>query len=529
MRICFFYRKFDYFCTQNLKCEIKKQQNMKRIVIFSLALMPCLSVFAQVGHQDEQGGKPKNEAAGMFGEFKKKAKSQYEGFRQKANAEYAQFMEEAWKMYHVNEAEEIPFHPMPIEPLEHNAPVTNSRIDYDIVEEAPAEKELTDDSGQQSSRPEPMEPILPVFESDLSTQSLVLYGSLFPIHVEKPAEKVKNIKLKNLSERSVARMWRRLSCRYYDNVVAECLQQRENRNLCDWAYVQLTEKMANKYFSEGSNEAVVLQMYLLTQSGYQMRIARAEDKLTLLMGSDEKIYRYKYFVIEGIQFYILDRSMQNKSMDVYDRAFPGEKSLSLVMTQPEFSIVKTASRTLTAKHYPSLSVSVETNRNLMDFYDDYPLTSHWTYYANASMSNVVKESLYPAIQDAIEGKSELEAANIILDFVQTSLSYSRDQEQFGYERPLYPDEALYYPSCDCEDRSILFSCLVRELLGLDVVLLNYPSHITTAVRFSDEVKGDFLTIDDQKYVICEPTFTKGAPVGYSAEKLKTVKPKVIKL
>ena len=510
---------------------------MKRFVLIGLALLFMSAAMAQVeDHRKESTNTSQSDAKKLFEDFKEQAKEEYASFRQKANEEYAQFMEEVWQTFNVMEAEEIPWEPKPVTPLEDVAPVTNSKIEYDMAEEtgvlpsAELSKEgMIEKWGTaRASRPEPMEPIAPVFESDEAVQSLVLYGSSFPVRMEK-MEKEKRIKLRNVSEKSVARMWKKLSCKYYDNIVAECLQQRKERNLCDWAYVKLTEKMANKYFEPGSNESVVLRMYLLTQSGYQMRIARADDKLTRLIGSEEKIYRYKYFIMDGIQFYILDRTMQNKSMDVFNRAFPGEKSMSLAVTQPDFTLVRTARRNLTAKNYPELSVAVETNRNLLDFYDDYPLTSQWDYYSKASLSKQVKEILYPAIRKAIDGKSELEAVNIILDFVQTGLQYATDQEQFGYERPLYPDESIYYPFCDCEDRAILFSCLIRELVGLDVVLLNYPSHLSTAVRFNEDVEGDYLSIDDQKYVICEPTFTKGAPVGRCASKLKSVKPKVVKI
>jgi len=136
--------------------------------------------------------------------------------------------------------------------------------------------------------------------------------------------------------------------------------------------------------------------------------------------------------------------------------------------------------------------------------------------------------LYPVLQKAIEGKKEVEAVNMLLNFVQTGFGYSSDQDQFGYERPLYPDETFYYPYCDCEDRSILFSCLVRELVGLDVVLLSYPGHVTTAVHFNEPVKGDYLLVGDEKYVICEPTWP-GASVGLCADKFKEKKPIVMRL
>ena len=440
-------------------------------------------------------------------------------------------MEEAWKEYDVMAAETSPMRPKPSNVMEaENVPVSNSQILYEDDIEVRSSVENDSPSSNSLAQPEPMDPILPVFDADVFVQNLFLYGSTFPIRMGKKTETeitAKPIKLKNTSEKSVARMWKKLSCTYYDNIVAECLQQRRERNLCDWAYVKLTETMAAKQFGQGTNEAVLLQMYLLTQSGYQMRIGRVGEQLTLLMGSKEKIYRYKYFTLEGINYYILDKEMANKAMYVFDHAFPNEKALSLAMTQPKLSIDRSEKRTISSDRYPEMKVTVETNHNLIDFYNDYPQCAKWDYYSKASMSNVLKASLLPSMNKVIEGKSEVEAANMILNFVQTGFTYKTDENQFGYERPLYPDETFYYPYSDCEDRSILFSCLIHELLGLDVVLLNYPSHLATAVHFNEKVEGDYLSIDGKDYIICDPT-CRNAPVGYCHKNYKNLKPKVVR-
>lgn len=507
---------------------------MRHAIIIGISLLIALPVFSQV---DGGWNNAKRSAMSDYDEFKAQSQKEYNNFRRQANEEYARFMEEAWKAYDVKAAEVSPMRPKPIMALEaEDMPVTNTQILYeDDMEERSdlaTDAEMSGLEGfETSAQPEPFEPIMPIFDANTIVQNLSLYGSTFPVKVEKKSEKgkaVKPLKLKNTSEKSVARMWRKLSSTYYDNMVAECLQLRRERNLCDWAYVKLTETMAAKQFGEGTNEAVLLQMYLLVQSGYQMRIGRVVEQLTLLMGSKEKIYRYKYFTVDGINYYILDREMASKSMYVFDHAFPKEKALSLAVTQPKFSVDRSEKRTIASKRYPELTVTVETNQNLMDFYDDYPQCSKWEYYSKASMSNVLKASLLPTFRKAIEGKSEEEAANMILNFVQTGFSYKIDEDQFGYERPLYPDETFYYPYSDCEDRAILFSCLVRELLDLDVVLLNYPSHLATAVCFNEKVNGDYLSIDEKDYVICDPT-CRNAPVGYCHKNYRDKKPIIVRL
>ena len=116
----------------------------------------------------------------------------------------------------------------------------------------------------------------------------------------------------------------------------------------------------------------------------------------------------------------------------------------------------------------------------------------------------------------------------MLHFVQNAFEYQTDDVQFGVERPLFADEMLYYPYCDCEDRSIFYSILVRDLLGLDVVLLNYPRHLATAVRFVDEMDGDHIILSGKRYTICDPTYI-GANIGEAMPDCRNEKAVIVKI
>jgi hypothetical protein len=54
--------------------------------------------------------------------------------------------------------------------------------------------------------------------------------------------------------------------------------------------------------------------------------------------------------------------------------------------------------------------------------------------------------------------------------------------------------------------------LVRELMGLDVVLVRYPGHMATAVCFTEKVEGTTLQYKGKTYTISDPTYI-GADVG----------------
>lgn len=505
---------------------------MKRLTLTWLALFVAATLNAQVEDDFTKAEKEmKQNAFEEFQRFKEQAVQEFEDFRRQANEEYARFMQEAWKSFETQPAVEPPAKPKPPMPLVDNTtpdkpdPVIVNRpvVSPVRVPDPVLIPELSKPEDPKPERPKPMQPIKPSAVPVTAAQNVYLYGSPFAFHLEDEYE----LKLTDASEKSVSKMWTKLSEPRFDYLIAECLQQRDKGNLCDWAYIKLTQQVAEKQCGVGTNEAVVMQMYLLTQSGYQMRIGRDNsNNLALLIGSKEKIYRYKYFVLNDIKFYILDRKFNQRGLSIFDHAFPKEKSLSLALTQPKLQLDLSEDRIIASKRYPEATATVHTNRNLMAFYNDYPLSSMWHYYSKASLSDAVKESLYPVLRKAIEGKTELQAVNILLNFVQTGFQYKTDDEQFGYERPLYPDELFYYPYSDCEDRSILFSCLVRELVGLEVVLLDYPVHIATAVCFNEQVEGDYFMLNGKKFIISDPTYI-GASVGMCAPKYKTVSPKII--
>ena len=148
----------------------------------------------------------------------------------------------------------------------------------------------------------------------------------------------------------------------------------------------------------------------------------------------------------------------------------------------------------------------------------------WETYANTPLSDEVKSQLYPQLRKYILNYGQQAAVNVLLDWVQTSCKYTsrakRKTSTAKIDRPFYPEEMLYYLNGDSEDFAILFSRIVRDLMGLDVALVNYNakvdgktfSHMATAVCFTDDVEGEAVTIGEQRYVIADPAY-QGAPVG----------------
>lgn len=381
-------------------------------------------------------------------------------------------------------------------------------------------------------RPEPAaEPRLPVSSTPTSPlyrgesgRSKVMYGGL-AFYLNNSLNR--KCSLNGLNENAIADAYEALCNSDYKPLLADCAQIRKDLRLNDWGVFTLVRQVADTYCGT-ANESIVMQQFLLNEMGYKARMARKakEDKMMLFVATDCSIYAHPYITLNGQNYYNLSGNNEQCQFYMCQKDSPKAKnSVGMQLKEAPLFPGTVVSSTHQAKG-SAARVTVDVPKALMDFYKDYPQCDYSVYFnapVNAAMENRILSSLAPLVQ----GRNEADAANILINFVQTAFQYQTDGQQFGYEKPFFVEELFYYPYSDCEDRAMLFSYLVRKLLGLDVVLLDYPEHIATAVRFNGNVSGDYLMVNGRKYIVCDPTYI-GASIGMTMPRYKTVSAKVLK-
>ena len=464
----------------------------------------------------------------QYGEFNERVNQQYDDFRTRANRRYAAFLREKWVPLNMLPAFDMPeVPPLPIlDESDFTEPdVEPVEIPYRKVVTLPPPK----------PQPTPVEPVPEVADVDEDYLNFRFYGTACKVRV--PA--MPKASLGGIDEDHVANLWEGFSTLAYNNLLVDCIRLREELSLSDWAYFKMLGEVSKQYLGDG-NDALVLWAFLFTQTGYSLRIGRFGEHLYLLLASNDNL-ALPYYEIKGEKFYVLNvprdkiPSQMNTSVYSYD----GERKMDFLLRfQPQFAWSPSSPRRMASKTDPEVTVDVSVNKNLIDFYNTYPCAFskddpdgelRWAYYANASFSKEVKDVLYPVLRKAIAGKGQIEAANIIIHFMQTTLVYRYDNEIWGYDRAFFAEETLYYPYSDCEDRAILFSRLIRDLLHLDVVLLNLPGHLATAVAFDEPLRGGYYLIDGKRYYYCEPTCSSAVDVGWIPDQYINAKPIFIRL
>ena len=351
--------------------------------------------------------------------------------------------------------------------------------------------------------------------------------------------KDQTFRLEGTDEQNVAKGWRILSGDVYTDFVADCLQLRADLQLCDWAYLLMLNKIANEVLGEDTNESTLLTGYLFCQSGYRVRFGRANNnQLRLLYASQHFIYDKARYALGGISYYVFNEKESDKRMYIGDVTYEGEQSLSLYVPKPMMiDMQPSEERTIKSLRYPEVNIKLVSNKNLLSFYDTYPTSmlgesfmTRWAMYANTPMNPDVKAQIYPTLKKAIEGCTQQEAANKLLNMIQTGMKYEYDDDVWGGDRAFFAEESLFYPSCDCEDRSILLTRLVRDLLGLKCVLIYYPGHLACAIHFTEDVKGDYVNLNGERFIVADPTIIGiGSPVGTTMRGMDNAKATVILL
>lgn len=455
----------------------------------------------------------------QFRAFQREAEQQYSAFCDSANQRYADFMRQAWEIYHSE-----PSLPIPDEIL--TPPVV-----YDDRQQEQQEQEI-DAEPLVPPAPEPApEPVLPIevhpSPAPARTCRFPYFGTSCQVRI--PAE---NVAFNTGSETDgFAAGWETLSA-HYTAALSDCLRLRETLQLCDWGYLQLLQCFSSACYPKNSNEQVLLCAWLFAQSGYTMRLAYDDqNNLQLLYATRHTIYNTPYYVIGGIKYFPLEKQERNQ-LSICPATMEQSTPLSLRIDQTP---ALTANKVTRNWSLSAQTFAVSLNKGLIDFLDTYPsneihdnFVTRWALYANTPISSSVRQSLYPLLRDQLKGRTTKESVAYLLNWVQKVFEYAYDDDVWGHDRAFFAEETLYYPYADCEDRSILFSRLVRDLLGLQVLLVYYPGHLATAVAFPEAVHGDYILLDGKRFTICDPTYI-GAPVGRTMPDMDNQTAKVIVL
>ena len=358
------------------------------------------------------------------------------------------------------------------------------------------------------------------FETDSIDADLLAWSMYF-----KSDKRMREISVGALNPENISRYWMKMSETNYNHLLAQFTEVKDLLNANDWAYYQLIKNFTRALLPDRPNDQVMLQWVLLNRSRYKAKIGYHEKRAFLMLPSLFTIYGHDYVAFERLNYYVVDD--KPTQISTYDFDFPeADIVMDLRITRPFNTDQQLHTTQLSfawdgERHF----VKLKYDQVMMDFYKMVPQCDI-AVYLNSICCEDTKNSIINQFAPLLKGKSDVEAAGMLLSFVQQAFEYKTDEEVFHHEQYFFADELLHYPYADCEDRSVLYTYLVKTLLKLDVIGLGFPGHMATAVHFDQTPEGDFLIWKGEEFVVADPTFA-GAPLGMLLTQVQGQKPQLI--
>ena len=314
-----------------------------------------------------------------------------------------------------------------------------------------------------------------------------------------------------------------------------CLSQLKDTEsylyLNGWGFYQLVKKTSEMVYATSPDHQILLQWFLLMKSGYAARIGVTQAGVMPLVSFDGFIYEKPYFdnPSDKKRYFLLNQPQGYKgSFVTYKADYQTDgKPLKLRLDRLPKLPIDTLSKSITfAFDNKPYQFTYALNKNLLPFLEAYPSTEIGLRF-NADIDELTFEPLKNQLKNAIKGFSQEKSLDFLLRMIQLGIPYKTDEEQFNREYYMFAEECLYYPAADCEDRSVLFSVIVTSVLGLNVIGLDYPGHIATAVQMNTRPDGaKSFQYQGKTYVICDPTYIN-ANTGMCMPDYVQVSPQII--
>ncbi|MBU1370235.1 MAG: hypothetical protein KJ578_11610 [Bacteroidetes bacterium] len=482
-----------------------KKQGLKTLfVVLLISLLNSGQLRAQTFEEFQQ------QIEKEYADFEKETQQQFDQFVAKIDAEFADFLAASFRSFEATAGKPKKPGPKPEKPPKFTEKEQGQTAMQ--PQKPPQKKPSTRLPNIQKSEPEDFKGAPLTFD---------FYGAPIKLTYD---PRLQNTTLTAVSADGISEWWTAISESYYNHLIRQLQEFKTDLNLNDFAYAQLVKATAQAIHPDNTNQQALMEWFLLTRSRFLAKIAFNNEQLFVLQPALQTRYGENFVLIDNRPYYLPPGTPDN--INTYAGQFPEADIIpDLTIRRPLNLPFEKGVKNVSFKHADkNYSFEVVYNKNLLKFYNSLPLTDASVYF-NSAIDLRTKESLTLALKPYIQKLPQAEAAALLLSFVQNAFEYQTDQEQFGKEKFLFPDELFHYAASDCEDRSVLFAWLTRNLLDMKVVGLAFDGHMATAVCI-EGLEGAGFEHEGCRYVVADPTFI-GAPIGLVMPLVKNQTPDLV--
>ena len=484
---------------------------------------------------------PSNPGNSSFEEFRKGLLSDYNTFRKSVLEDYDRFLEAAWgnyeqmrgkKRYETPKPHEAPSlpadRPLPDTPVVLPKP----SVSPDVAEEPVPQPEVPRPTPKPTPKPEPTpapepapepEPV-PVPEDDSKDAfTFPFYGMDMKI-----TDKELKLDRKLSSPRDFASQWRSFVAQEAETLIPAIRALEETHGLNDYLTFRLMRDYIKARYPRAHTSAqVALEHYLLCHMGYDVRLATDDSGLPLLLiPFSQQVYAQSFLVLGDRKYYVFlpDGAAARQEVMISTCKLPSDADLGRPMDLRINALYLPEKDKEFNLSFGDITLRGKVNENLMNVVYHYPQMATGDF-AESQLSPALRADLVRQLRQQLAGVERREAVDRLLQFTQSAFEYATDQDFHGFEKPYFLEEILFYPKCDCEDRSIFYTYMLWNALGVENHLLAYPGHESASVHIDAPINGDCYEWEGKTYYISDPTFI-GSKTGMCMPMFSNVKPEI---
>ncbi|WP_370583338.1 hypothetical protein [Pedobacter sp. ASV28] len=318
----------------------------------------------------------------------------------------------------------------------------------------------------------------------------------------------------SLDASNIKEFYRHLDTLSSTPIIESLKAYKEKHQLNDWLYYQLIRKTAEQLSPKAKNynSYTLYKWFFMVKSGYDAKIAIGNNQIIFYVRCEEDIADIPFFVIDQKKYMCLNYHDYGKLFQREDTYFPvdikpaeAKNVFSYKVTRmPDFTPENYEEKDINFRYkHKTFHFKLKINKQVDGIFTNYPGVDFESYF-NIPLSRETYQSLIPTLKEYVKGMNTKKGVDYLMRFTRYAFLYENDDENFGKEKRLSPEQTLINNFSDCDDRAALFFYLVKEIYNLPMVALLYPTHITMAVAF-DKPIGTGIYYNGKIYSICEPT------------------------
>ncbi|GAB1448821.1 MAG: hypothetical protein L6Q78_04485 [Bacteroidia bacterium] len=343
--------------------------------------------------------------------------------------------------------------------------------------------------------------LFPAFLFGESGKSFVVFGEEMRIRTPFPALSID----KPLDSKKIESALVSFNEEIQEGLLNEFDSLSEHFSMDDLAWVIVVREIAKQHYNDPIQSDLFLYL-LLKKKSYESLLGYSPDGTT--------VYGYLDFPVANL----IQVKLNNRLYS--DLSFDQKK----ILGQEELFGKPTAGRAITLnENKPPAFHGKPIQKSFYFEYESFPYCFKFTYesgltsylkslpdieissvYLNYSLSETAAKSFKSQLSEAVASLPSYKRLDFILQFSQEAINYRSDKETIGIEKFSFAEETLAAGYGDCEDKSILFGVLARDILNLKSLALIYyaQEHLNVAVESGDKSQFSF---QNKNYLVCEPS------------------------